>query len=227
MRRHEWLVDAGNDRRVRCYAAATPESRRVGLQAFDGLGDDEGLLFLFDTPGHHMFHMASVAFPIDLVWTLNNRVTRVASGWPGEQTRWSGPADKVLETNFGRAAALGLRKGSWLDFRQLVTAQEDDGGRPPELADPAAFAYQIAPKVLQMPLAWEGDRLTGGSTTHAVVTTAMIRAAVEQVSVTDIDVVREAALSPEGLDALGTALIAMGACDVARTTPYGIVLQRL
>lgn len=220
MAQHEWLVDVGAGR-LRCYAAATPESRRLGLQAFDRIGSDEGLLFLFDGPGDRGFHMARVGYPIDIIWTKAGVVTHVVRGEPGSSVTWSAPADRVIETAAGAAGS--VRRGDRVSCTRLVTAQE----REPELVDPAKFAYALAPFLLQAPLQWDLDTLTNGATSHAIVTPGLIRSAVDAVSATDESDMREVALSPRGMDAIATALIAMGACETAKVTPYGIVLQRL
>jgi uncharacterized protein len=46
----------------------TQESREKGLSGRKGLGEDEGMLFVFDHPGKYGFWMKDMEFAIDMVW---------------------------------------------------------------------------------------------------------------------------------------------------------------
>lgn len=48
--------------------ARTAKEREAGLSGRSGLGDDEGMLFVFDQPGYYPFWMKEMKFPIDIIW---------------------------------------------------------------------------------------------------------------------------------------------------------------
>ncbi len=48
--------------------ADTPEKRALGLSGRDGLGDIDGMLFIFDSEGVRSVWMKEMFFSIDLVW---------------------------------------------------------------------------------------------------------------------------------------------------------------
>lgn len=91
-------------RALRCEAALTTEAHRVGLSKHAALADDEGMLFVFDGVDRpRTFHMAEVAFPIDIAWYASNGgLVRLVEGIePGDQRRWTASAAYVLETPGG------------------------------------------------------------------------------------------------------------------------------
>lgn len=85
--------------------ADNPASRIRGLSGRDGLGFDEGMLFIFDTAGNYGFWMNDMAFPIDIIWISGGRIVGFAPNlspesfpevfYPPE------PADRVLEAAAG------------------------------------------------------------------------------------------------------------------------------
>jgi uncharacterized membrane protein (UPF0127 family) len=95
----------------------TDEARIRGLQGLRKLRPDEAALFLFDPPQHAAFWMASVAYPIDILFVdATGRVVQVYAGcrpgsrelYPsGVRVRW------VIET----AAGSGIRRGDRVLFR--------------------------------------------------------------------------------------------------------------
>jgi uncharacterized membrane protein (UPF0127 family) len=48
--------------------AASNEQRTKGLSVKDALGENEAMLFVFDTAGEHSFWMKNMKFPIDIIW---------------------------------------------------------------------------------------------------------------------------------------------------------------
>jgi uncharacterized membrane protein (UPF0127 family) len=54
--------------KVYAEVADTAASREQGLSGRKGLSDDEGMLFVFDTPGRYGFWMKDMLFSIDMVW---------------------------------------------------------------------------------------------------------------------------------------------------------------
>src|SRR3989344_7332267 len=53
---------------VKVELALTPEEQTQGFSGRSGLGENEGMLFVFDTPGKYGFWMKDMLFPIDIIW---------------------------------------------------------------------------------------------------------------------------------------------------------------
>lgn len=96
--------------------AETLEQKAAGLEVFDALEEDHGLLFPFDPPESVTFHMGKVRFPIDIVFLLDDEfgknliVSKVIPDiQPGSLDRWG--HDKVhyvLEVPAGICKKLGI-----------------------------------------------------------------------------------------------------------------------
>jgi len=104
-------------------ARSTADLRR-GLQFRESLGEDEGMLFIFPHSGKHLFWMQDTLIPLDMIWIgYGQNVVHIQENVPPcEEINCPlyGPKDQVpyvLEINAHRAAALGITKGSRLDFR--------------------------------------------------------------------------------------------------------------
>jgi hypothetical protein len=98
----------------------TAAGRAQGLSGRDSLGAQEGMLFLFGTPGDYGFWMKDMNFPIDIVWIREGEVvwiTENAEPEPGKSmfslTSYNPPtsADTVLEINAGEAVKYGIKAG--------------------------------------------------------------------------------------------------------------------
>ena len=100
----------------------TPETRQQGLSNRASLGDDEGMLFVFDdVSSNHCFWMKDMQFPIDMVWldeekrVINTFEFVEPSTYP--QTFCpEGPAKYGLELYGYRAAEIGIVAGAQLRF---------------------------------------------------------------------------------------------------------------
>lgn len=100
-------------------ASTTIEQAR-GLSGRAGLGQNEGMLFLFNSPGVQNFWMNDMKFPIDMVWIGGGKVLGFAENalpQPGAPL-WSlriysspGGVDTVLEVNAGTVAKDGIKVG--------------------------------------------------------------------------------------------------------------------
>ena len=60
-------ISVGNSRVV-ADMAATPEAKSLGLSGREYLGSDEGMFFLFESPGLYSFWMKDMKFSIDIIW---------------------------------------------------------------------------------------------------------------------------------------------------------------
>ena len=95
--------------------ADTPEARRRGLAGVDDLPPDAGMLFVFDEPDHHQFHMQGMLIPLDVVWISAGQevvdvTINVPPDLPGDFTS-STPAQYVLEVPAGFVAKHGVSVG--------------------------------------------------------------------------------------------------------------------
>ncbi len=95
--------------------ADTPAERMQGLSGKNGLGMNEGMLFVFDEPGTHGFWMKDMKFPIDIIWISGDEVIYVLRSLNPDSypTIFSppSPVDKVLEVIAGTAIRLNIVQG--------------------------------------------------------------------------------------------------------------------
>lgn len=56
------------DEELRLEVAATPEKRIKGLMYREGLGEKNGMLFIFEDNGYPAIWMKNVRFPLDILW---------------------------------------------------------------------------------------------------------------------------------------------------------------
>jgi uncharacterized protein len=101
--------------------ADTDESRARGLSGRQSLGEDEGLLFVFETIGNHGFWMKEMHFPIDIIWLdEEKKVVHIESGVKPETFPRvfypSYPAKYVLEVVNARSFDLGIDIGTQAFF---------------------------------------------------------------------------------------------------------------
>lgn len=101
--------------------ADTPDTRALGLMFREQLGEEQGMLFVFDRAAPRSFWMKNTRIPLDIMYfdeqlqlvsvsenTPPCRTSR-CPGYPSE-----GPAQYVLELNAGKAAELGVTSGDRL-----------------------------------------------------------------------------------------------------------------
>ena len=91
------------------FIAKSEEQKQKGLQFFESLPKDEGMLFVIneENPVETFFHMHNVPFPLDLVFMDDEfNVLDVKRGEP-EDDKIEGIASYVLEVN----ADSGIKKG--------------------------------------------------------------------------------------------------------------------
>jgi uncharacterized protein len=98
--------------------ARSPDERATGLMGRSDLGDNQGMLFVFEDPRQASFWMMGMLIPIDMVFLRDGVVIEVLPEVPvcGEEPcpRYGpqDPVDAVLELAAGRAATLGITPGS-------------------------------------------------------------------------------------------------------------------
>lgn len=101
--------------------ATTMVEQSCGLSGRTGLGDNEGMLFVFGTPNTQTFWMKDMQFALDMIWISDNKVVGMtqnipppAPGTPLWRLNLYGSppfVDKVLEVNAGAAAKDNIQVG--------------------------------------------------------------------------------------------------------------------
>ncbi|MBD3319364.1 DUF192 domain-containing protein [Candidatus Woesearchaeota archaeon] len=98
--------------------ARTLEEQARGLMYRETLGENEGMLFVFDDEQERTFWMKNTLIPLDIIFiSKENNVVNVETAVPCTSdpcTRYhsAGPAQYVLELNGGRALDLGIHSGT-------------------------------------------------------------------------------------------------------------------
>lgn len=101
--------------------ASTLNARELGLSYRDSIGDNEGLLFIFDKPDIYAFWMKDMKFSIDMVWlSEDGQVVHIEENVsPDTYPKVFANKPKalyVLELNAGMARKYGLYLGSRVVF---------------------------------------------------------------------------------------------------------------
>ena len=110
-----------NGARIEVEIADSLSEKARGLSGMEGLGQNEGMFFVFDEPGYYSFWMKDMKFPIDIIWIANDKkiidITKNAS--PGSYPSVFKPASSaryVLELNAGFADKHEIKIGDWAEF---------------------------------------------------------------------------------------------------------------
>lgn len=98
--------------RVKVEVRESQTGRQQGLSGRDSLGEDEGMLFVFEEPGYYKFWMKGMKFDLDFVWIDKDQVVEITErvGAPTVLTPVL-PIDKVLEVNSGWVEKNGVKVG--------------------------------------------------------------------------------------------------------------------
>jgi hypothetical protein len=105
---------------VSVEVADNPVTRMKGLMGRDSLGADDGMLFIFDTPGMYAFWMLNTTIPLDAIFIAENGsvvdvIQMTPCGLnPANCTQYAPtqPALYVLEVNQGFSLKHGIVVGS-------------------------------------------------------------------------------------------------------------------
>lgn len=110
-----------NNAKLKVEVADTPDKRSQGLGGRQGLGQNEGMLFVFPEPGMHPFWMKGLTFPLDFIWIRGDRVVDLTPNAPPPSPGQPDSAlpiyqskervDKVLEASGGTIQRLNIKVG--------------------------------------------------------------------------------------------------------------------
>ena len=106
---------------IQAQLANTLTARELGLSYRDKIGDNEGMLFVFDKPDIYAFWMKDMNFPLDMVWIdSGKKVVAISENISTSTFPTSfyppSPAMYVLEINARAAKNFGMATGTVLSF---------------------------------------------------------------------------------------------------------------
>lgn len=110
-----------NDKLIKVEVADTASKRSKGLGGKQSLGENEGMLFVFDKTDKHPFWMKGLIFPLDFIWIKNDKVVDLLPNIPPPEKGQADSSlpiysskeevDKVLEVNAGTILKLNIKVG--------------------------------------------------------------------------------------------------------------------
>jgi uncharacterized membrane protein (UPF0127 family) len=110
----------------KCYVvelAQTDEQRQMGLMNRENLGENKGMLFIYETDGIYTFWMKNTLMPLDMIWIDGNgtvvRIIKNCEPCGNEYCPSINPNKKaryVLEVNGGEADRINLSEGGTASF---------------------------------------------------------------------------------------------------------------
>ena len=106
---------------IQLEVARTPEEQARGLSGREMLGENAGMLFVYEKPGLPGFWMKEMNFPIDIIWIGNDRrIVDISENIAPETFprlfRPRAPVQYVLETNAGWAKSHNISVGDQAIF---------------------------------------------------------------------------------------------------------------
>ena len=116
------------DAQIKMMVADDFDERRTGMMFRKEVGPNEGMLFIFPDVDFRSFWMRNTYVPLDIIFLdARRRVLNVGRGEPFDEdnsVRSVGRAKYVIELAAGRAAELGLKRGTVVDLPE--SARETD-----------------------------------------------------------------------------------------------------
>ena len=104
------------DKEFTVKVAKSNVSRKIGLSQTKILKKNTGLILDYPKPVNYAIEMKNMAYPLDIIFLLDNKVIMVTSGdKEGKDVICKTDFDKVLEVNKGEASGLKLNtEGSYV-----------------------------------------------------------------------------------------------------------------
>jgi uncharacterized protein len=109
--------------------AETDEEKAEGLMNRRTLGENKGMIFLYEVPGRYSFWMKNTLIPLDIIWINQDREVVFIRGnaQPCPKDEGACPsivpnkdASYVLEVNAGKVDELGVQVGDVLEFKNVI-----------------------------------------------------------------------------------------------------------
>ena len=103
---------------LKVEVASTPEERTQGLMFRESLGEENGMVFVFEEPARHGFWMKNTLIPLDIVWISEKQeVVEIQTVFPCKKDPCpvfapSKDALYVLETNAGLMNDWKVKEGT-------------------------------------------------------------------------------------------------------------------
>ncbi len=108
-----------NDKEIWAEVAKTPQERAKGLMGRKHLGQQEGMLFIFESEDYHAFWMKDTLIPLSIAFIdKEGRIVRITDMKPLTLESHSPPAPILyaLEMKKGWFSANGIKVGDILRF---------------------------------------------------------------------------------------------------------------
>lgn len=98
------------------FVAETSQERERGLSGREGLGDKDGMFFVFEKEGIYPFWMKDMHFSIDIIWIDKNKkvvgvLEKVSPDSFPKKFKSDIPVKYVLEIEEGRAEDKEIKEG--------------------------------------------------------------------------------------------------------------------
>lgn len=116
-----------NGESFKVTVARSEKEKQIGLSNTEQMGENQGMLFVFDTQGYHSFWMKDMKFPIDIIYINGDKVvTVIENAKPASDTggnleiyQPTDKSDRVLEINAGLAKKYNIKKGTSVRIENL------------------------------------------------------------------------------------------------------------
>ena len=99
---------------ITAEVAATQEQQRIGMMHRTYVGEDQGMIFVYQDEDYRSFWMKDTLIPLDFVWINKGRVVEITQNvqpqdyQPPQTLSPQQPVDQVLELNAGAISKLGI-----------------------------------------------------------------------------------------------------------------------
>lgn len=111
-----------NDAQILVEITDSPSMRAKGLSGRTSLPQNQGMLFIFKTPGQYSFWMKEMLFPLDFVWIKGGAIVQIDKNikpqdyQPPNSLAPRQEINQVLELNAGTAERLNIKVGDKIEF---------------------------------------------------------------------------------------------------------------
>jgi uncharacterized membrane protein (UPF0127 family) len=100
--------------------ADTDAEREQGLSGRPGLAPNEGMLFIFDTPGRPAFWMKDMLFPLDIIWFSSDwHIVDITQNLPPES--YPNTVSPIADTTYVLEVPAGFAAAHHLKINQSAT----------------------------------------------------------------------------------------------------------